>query len=121
MILGKIQEVFGQLKIEWNEFTNCGIKHHMKLAESKWDLAQCTMDQVEYIKGIKTMDAHHMSRQNPNSEVTDLVQGEFWSILGALAFSLLTRTDIAVFVCALQRHTSRPKYIHCKRSLKLHK
>ena len=40
---------------------------------------------------------------------------QFWSVLGAIAFALLTRVDIAVFVSALQRHSHKPLIIHCKR------
>ena len=44
-ILGKIEEVFGQLKIEWHEFTNCGIRHSQD-PKTK----QVKLDQMEYIK-----------------------------------------------------------------------
>ena len=39
----------------------------------------------------------------------------YWSVLGAIAFAILTRPDIAVFVTALQRHQQAPKVIHVKR------
>ena len=37
------------------------------------------------------------------------------SLLGAVAYVLMTRIDVAVFVCALQRVTHKPKIIHVKR------
>ena len=37
------------------------------------------------------------------------------SLLGAVAYALMTRIDVAVFVCALQRVTSKPQIIHIKR------
>ena len=40
---------------------------------------------------------------------------QYWSILGAVAYSTLTRPDIGVFVSALQRHNQKPKNIHAKR------
>ena len=39
----------------------------------------------------------------------------YWSVLGAIAWCLLTRPDIAVFVGALQRYSHAPKVIHAKR------
>ena len=41
------------------------------------------------------------------------------SLLGAVAYLSHTRIDILVFICALQRHTSKPKIIHVKRLNKL--
>ena len=29
-VLQQIEKVFGKLKIEWNDFTNCGIRHRQK-------------------------------------------------------------------------------------------
>ena len=37
------------------------------------------------------------------------------SLLGAVAYALMTRIDVAVFVCAMQRVTHKPKIIHVKR------
>ena len=37
------------------------------------------------------------------------------SLLGAVAYALMTRIDVAVFVCATQRVTHKPKIIHVKR------
>ena len=39
----------------------------------------------------------------------------FMSLLGAVAYALMTRIDVAVFVCAMQRVTHKPKIIHVKR------
>ena len=39
------------------------------------------------------------------------------SLLGAVAYALMTRIDVAVFVCAMQRVTHKPETIHVKRRL----
>ena len=39
----------------------------------------------------------------------------FMSLLGAVAYALMTRIDVAVFVCAMQRVIHKPKVIHVKR------
>ena len=40
----------------------------------------------------------------------------FMSLIGAIAYALLIRLDVAVFVCALQRVTHKPQIIHIKRA-----
>ena len=44
-VLQQIQEVFGELKIEWYTFTNCGLRH---IQDPTTFLT--TLDQEEYIK-----------------------------------------------------------------------
>ena len=46
---------------------------------------------------------------------TPELQGLYWSVLGAIAYALTTRLDIAVFVAQLQRRNHNPQIIHCKR------
>ena len=47
-VLKKIEEQFGQLKIDWNNFTNCGVRHKQDVTTK-----EVTLDQDDYIKGIK--------------------------------------------------------------------
>eukprot|EP00974_Lingulodinium_polyedra_P106833 10342533-Lingulodinium_polyedra.AAC.1 len=42
-------------------------------------------------------------------------KASFISLLGALAYTLLTRIDIAVFVVAMQRVAQAPLNMHVKR------
>ena len=41
------------------------------------------------------------------------------SLLGAVAYLAHTRIDVVVFICALQRHTSKPQVQHVKKLNKL--
>ena len=109
-ILQQIEKVFGKLKIEWNDFKNCGIKHAQNTSD--WSI---TLDQNDYVKGIKLVEHKDMVGANPEDMCSPEVHAQYWSVLGAIAFALLTRMDIAVFVGALQRHSSKPKYIHAKK------
>ena len=43
-VLAKIQKVFGELKIEWNNFTNCGVRHRQDTTTK-----EVTLDQDDYI------------------------------------------------------------------------
>ena len=109
-ILKKIEQVFGQLKIEWNNFTNCGVRHRQDV-----NTKEVTMDQAEYINGVKTLSSSEMQRTGPETLCSTLLHHQYWSVLGAIAFATLTRPDILVFVSALQRFSHAPKIIHCKR------
>ena len=110
-ILKELEKVLGQLKIDWNSFTNCGVR---QIQDPKTKAV--TMDQEEYIAGIKLVIHDLVNKRGHSDEVcpTDLKE-IYWSVLGAMAFATITRPDIAVFVAALQRVIYVPLVIHCKR------
>ena len=68
-ILEQIEAVFGQLKIEWHEFTNCGIRHTQDPKTKTIKL-----DQFDYIKKFKTI-AHKdlQGRRNEDECNEDLI------------------------------------------------
>ena len=39
----------------------------------------------------------------------------FWSLLGAVVYTLLTQHWVAIYVIALQRQTHKPKYQHIRK------
>ena len=109
-ILKQIQDVFGELKIEWHSFTNCGLRHIQDPGTFG-----ITLDQEEYVKNLKPIIHGDLKGQSSEKECSPELTQLFMSLLGAVAYSLMTRIDIAVFVCALQRVTHKPKIIHIKR------
>ena len=109
-ILKQIETVFGQLKIDWNSFTNCGVRHTQD-PQTK----EVKLDQDEYIKGIKTCISSEITRGASEVKAGPELHAQYWSVLGAIAYAVLTRPDIAVFVSALQRWSHAPAIIHCKR------
>ena len=58
-VLQQIQEVFGELKIEWYTYTNCGLRHIQDLTTFL-----ITLDQEEYIKNMKPI-IHQDIRERP--------------------------------------------------------
>ena len=94
----------------WYEFTNCGLRH-----------IQCrrtfeiTLDQEEYIKNLRPIIHSDLKGKSKDTECSLELTQLFMSLLGAVAYALMTRIDIAVFVCALQRVTHKPHIIHVKR------
>ena len=109
-ILSCIEKVFGKLKIEWNNFTNCGISHTQDA-----DTKAISLDQHEYVSQIKTIAHCELSTKSADDYAGAELHALYWSILGAINYALMTRCDIAVFVSALQRHAQKPKIVHCKR------
>ena len=109
-IFGAIEKVFGPLKINWNNFTNCGIRHAQNI-ETK----EITLDQTEYIQQIKPIIHADLRNKLPDEVCVHELHMLYWSVLGALNFALLTRCDIAVFIGALQRVAQKPTILHCKR------
>lgn len=109
-ILEQIEKVFGKLKIEWHSFTNCGVRHIQDPTTK-----EVTLDQTDYIAGIKHCIHPDIQSQGPETDACASLHEVYWSVLGAIAFALLTRPDLSVFVAALQRWSHAPKIIHCKR------
>ena len=49
-ILKQIETVFGQLKIDWNNFTNCGVRHTQD-PKTK----EVSLDQIAYAKNLRSI------------------------------------------------------------------
>ena len=109
-ILAEIQKVFGELKIIWNDFTNCGV-HNFQDPITK----EITLDQTAYLSALKAI-VHSAIQSMKSDEFAPPDLHELYrSLLGAVAFTSLTRIDAVVFICALQRWSHQPQIIHVKR------
>ena len=109
-VLKQVEKVFGELKNEWRNFNNCGVRH-VQDANTK----EITIYQSQYIQGIHTLTHADLSCKPAEDFCSPEMHQLYWSILGAISFATLTRVDIAVVVAALQRHSHQLKYIHGKR------
>ena len=106
-----LEEAFGKGEIDISEgtFTCCGVRH-APTASGGYE-----MDQTEYISALKTIGGSELVGR-PNSELASATLSKlFLSLLMALAFTLLTRIDLHVYIVALQRHTSAPTYAHIRK------
>jgi len=113
-VLGDLEKVFGELKITWHDFTNCGV-HHCQDQLTK----EITLDQIHYAKTLKSIAHPQLQAGKPEDLAVQELVELFMSLLGAVAYLAHTRIDTVVFVSALQRHTSKPQVIHIKRLNKL--
>ena len=109
-----LQKEFGQLKILWHDFVNCGVQH----SQDK-NTKEITLDQNAYAQTLKKI----VHPELPSGKAEDAAPTElhklYMSLLGAVAYLCLTRIDIHVFVSALQRHSHAPKFEHCRKLNKL--
>ena len=104
------QNVFGELKVNQYEFTNCGVKHVQRR-----DTMSVTLDQIHFASTLKAV-AHPQVSSGSDGDVTDAdLHALYRSLLGAVAYLAHTRVDILVFICALQRHVASPRVEHARK------
>ncbi len=106
--------MFGELKIEWHAFTNCGVRH----IQCKITM-QITLDQTEYTASLRVIIHAQLRGAKPEDLCGDELHQLYQSLLGAVAYLTHTRVDIMVFIVALQRVAAKPCIIHVKRLNKL--
>ena len=90
------------------EFTCVGI-HHVFSDDG------VALDQTEYIGSLKPVKHHKMIGLPAEAEVDDELAGLYASLLGALAFALMTQHWAAVYAVALQRKARKPQAIDVRR------
>ena len=73
------------------------------------------VDQDAYIKGLKPITHTDLVGKAAEAPLPDHIHASFWSLLGAVAYALLTQHWVAVYVVALQRKTHSAQVIHVRR------
>ena len=106
-ILQGLEKKVGKLKTAVGEFEHCGIKHR------------------QMPSGEIVIHQNHYSEQlgclalpvgvNLESLCSEADHSAYQSLLGAVAWTVNTRAEIAIFVGALQRVAKSPRYIDLKR------
>ena len=113
-VLAEIQKVFGELKIVWKDFTNCGTRHCQDPVTK-----EITLDQIEYAQNLRPIAHPELKTAGNEALCSPPLHQLYMSLLGAVAYLAHTRVDALVFISALQRHNSKPQVIHVKRLNKL--
>ena len=104
-----LESGFGKLTFSENCFTNCGLRH-TRLPDGSIE-----MDQDEYISAMKAIRHPELTGRNSNEPCSEAVKGLYQSLLGAVAYALMSQAWASVFVIALQRRTSNPLNLHVRR------
>ena len=93
---------------EWGTFTHTGIEH----VQSKEGI---NTHQNTYAQQLQPIDITTV-KDHPDEELaTDAFHSLYMSLLGGIAWLVLTRVDISVFVQALQRRAHAPRVCDLKR------
>ena len=113
-IVKAIEDTFGKVTSSYSgdqisDFTNCGVRH------TRHPDGSVCMDQDEYIAALKPIRTDELRTSKSSDPCSASLQALFGSLLGAVAYSLLTQSWIAGFVIALQRVTHKPTILHVKR------
>ena len=101
-IIPALEAVFGKLTTHEEEFTNTGVRH------KRHSNGTVEIDQDEYIMALKPIAHIKLIGAAPESDADEALVPLYWSLLGALAYSLLTQFWLAVYVVSLQRNTKKP-------------
>ena len=107
-LLAHLEKYFGKLKVEWQKFLHTGVVHE-KLA----DRLEC--HQLPYIGKLKPMLIEDCKGKDEMTEVGDKMKGDYASLLGGVAWTVLTCAYVAIYVQSLQRHGSKPRIIDCRK------
>ena len=73
------------------------------------------VDQHEYSKALKPIDNAEMLGTPDKAAADPVTAKKFLSLVMALAYGLMTRDDIKVFVIASQRWLQKPTYLLVRR------
>ena len=107
-LLKCLEGEFGKCKAEWQNFMHTGIQH-----ERRQDGIYA--HQHSYVKAIKPMSLDGIKKLGELDTVDDLTHNLYRKILGEVAWTMLTRADLAVYVQALQRRGAKPRVVDCRR------
>ena len=106
-LLKHLEESVGKCKQEWDSFIHTGIEHVR-------DKDGVYTHQTTYAKQLNQMDPHLWDGKPDEEEVDEKIASLYLSLLGGVAWMVLTRVDMAVYVQALQRRAQKPRVKDCK-------
>eukprot|EP00959_Pyramimonas_sp_CCMP1952_P315859 6610981-Pyramimonas_sp.AAC.1 len=67
------------------------------------------VDQIEYVKNLNCIDEKGLQGLGDEDDPPAQHVKQYPSLLGAIAWCIMARIDICIYVAALQRHGKAPK------------
>ena len=109
MFISVLEETFGkgELEIQVDSFDCCGMKH--TITDKGYEL-----DQIEYVSKLKTIANEKLTAGKDDDEADEYNAKMFLSLVMAIAFAMMTRWDIHIYITALQRWLQKPCYRHIR-------
>ena len=108
-LLARLEREFGKLTVTMHEFTNTGV-HHKQHSDGS-----ITLDQHDYINAIRPIRDAELQRAAPDKLVSERLRSFYMSLLGVVAYCLLTLHWVSVYVTSLQRVASKPQVQHIRK------
>ena len=98
----------GQCKADYDNFIHTGIQHDHSAG-------QVFIHQYVYIDSITPIDSTLFTGKDDEALCDPQLHEAYRSVLGAVAWIVLTRAELAVYVQALQRRAHASRITDCKR------
>ena len=106
-LLKALEAKSGPYKSEWNNFLHTGIQHDRRPGG-------IMTHQQKYVENLLPNDLSNL-KGDDEELVSEEFHSKFNSLLGGVAWTILTRPDLAVYVQALQRRGAGPRVADLKR------
>ena len=113
-IIADLEAAFGKVKVEWNNFTHCGIRH----IQDTHDFS-ISLDQIEYVSALRSVNIVELKGKSDDELLDTRFHNAYMSLLGGVAWVVQTRSDICVYVQNLQRKAKSPNVGDLRRLNKL--
>ena len=103
-----LSKTFGPISIDFNKFIFCGVLH-----EQDTRTGEISLSQQKFISAIRPMPIPSTTAED--GLLHEEERRHFLSLLMTIAYGLLTRPDLAVYLTALQRESHKAKLVHVRR------
>eukprot|EP00959_Pyramimonas_sp_CCMP1952_P375475 7864221-Pyramimonas_sp.AAC.1 len=102
-MIASLEAVFGMMTMSESNFVHCGLRRR------QLEDMNIEVDQTEYIKNLNCIDEKELQGRGDDEDPPEKHAKLYPSLLGAIAWCIMTRIDICIYVAALQRHGKAPK------------
>ena len=82
--------------------------------QNEENLHEIRTHQNHYVTALKPIPLAHVPRADDDKDATTDLHGPYMSLLGAVGWTVIGRSDHCIYVAALQRHAKAPKNKHVR-------
>ena len=107
-IVKHIISTVGDCSCEFNTFAHTGVQHEHTPGTHY-------THQRPYIQQLRPIDANKLKGKDDSDTADAELHADYMSLLGGLAWTILTRAEACVYIQALQRHNHCPTVAECRR------
>ena len=107
-LLKHLEREVGQCKIDWNVYSHTGGEHE-HTPGVHWS------HQRPYIAMLRPIATELLRGRQDEEEANEELHAAYMSLLGGVAWTILSRTEVSVYVQALQRYAHKPTVGKCRR------